>query len=209
MRQLTEQPPDSAKMTIPPTTRHVTAEDLSTLIQHIRKFAPSAGLFFKTDSYLQRLIGWLVRPFNPTYMTHYTTVMGGKIWLPNREFLEQHSNEWLFELLCHEAVHLRDMAQYPGFFQVSYVALLPTGLTFRALWEWRAYKVSLAAQYAVYGVIPSGYIEHIATRFTGPTYLFMWPFRNHIRRALRRECSRLTKLDRDHLFEMLLTQRLL
>ena len=171
--------------------RVISDADIDNLLHELRLLVPSATLCFKTDSRLQQAIGALVRPFNPTYLTEYTTVMNGKIWLPSRDFLRSKSHEWLYALIRHEGVHLRDMKRFPGVFQLSYLLLLPSGLTFRAYWEWRAYKVSLQTQFELYGVISDQYLEHLAERFTGPSYLFMWPFPRHIRRVLQRERERI------------------
>lgn len=173
--------------------RSITDADVAQLLVELRHDIPSAELRFKTDSWLQRCIGLIVRPFNPRYMTHYTTVMGGKIWLPSREFLQRRSAAWLYALIQHEAVHLRDMRRFPVLFHVSYLLLLPTGITCRAYWEWRAYKASLAAEYAIEGAISDEYIEDIVERFAGPDYLYMWPFRTHIRRLARRERARIVR----------------
>ena len=172
--------------------RTVTQADIDRLLRELKEEIPAFDLCFKTDSWLQRLIGKLVHPFNPTYMTRYTTVMGGKIWLPSREFLRNKSLGWLYALLRHEAVHLRDMRRYPVLFQISYLLLLSSGVTCRAYWEWRAYKASIAAEFEIKGEISDEFLDGIVAQFTGPAYLYMWPFRSHIRRLAEQERARLT-----------------
>ena len=97
-------------------TKTVTQEDIDRLLAELKHDIPKLELCFKTDSRLQQLIGLLVAPFNPDYLTKYTTVMGGKIWLPSRQFMEEREVAWLYALIRHEAVHLRDMKKYPILF---------------------------------------------------------------------------------------------
>ena len=174
-------------------TKTVTQEDIDRLLAELKRDIPNLDVCFKTDSRLQQLIGRLVAPFNPHYLTKYTTVMGGKIWLPSRQFMQEKEVTWLYALIRHEAVHLRDMKKYPILFQVSYLLFLPMGLTMRALWEWRAYKVSIQTEFELKGDISDEYIEYVAEQFAGPAYLYMWPFRGHIRRKVQQEKERLVR----------------
>lgn len=143
---------------------------------------------FKSESRLQRWIAGLVRPFNRTYLTEYTTVMFGRVYLPDRGCLPPHgmSRESLYALLCHEAVHLRDARRYPLFFHLSYLLLPPVGPGFRAFWEWRGYRETLRVEYALWGEITDAHLDSIADRFAGSDYLFMWPFRHAVRARLER-----------------------
>jgi len=68
---------------------------------------------------------------------------------------------------------------------VSYVFLLPIGVTIRQLWEKRGYRESMKTYYEMHGRIPDSYLDHIAIQFTGPSYLYMWPFPNSMKRWLR------------------------
>ena len=112
--------------------------------------------------------------------------MFGRVYLPSRVAMAEMSREGLYSLLRHEAVHLRDARRFPIFFQVSYLVLLPTGLTFRALWEWRGYAETMRCEHELWGEIPDALIERIVERFAGPDYLFMLPFRGLVRARLQR-----------------------
>lgn len=157
------------------------------LAEYVRQLAaelPGFALAFKDESRLQRALGAVLRPFNPTYLTEYTTVMFGRVYLPSRAALAEMSRESLYALLRHEAVHLRDARRFPGFFQVSYLLLMPAGVTFRAVWEWRAYAETLRTEQALWGEIPDALLDRIADRFAGPDYFFMLPARGAVRRRL-------------------------
>ena len=166
--------------------RVISQEDVDALEAALAAELPGFRIAYKDESAGQRAIGRLLRPFNRTYLTQYTTVFGRTVWMPSRAWRDRQSPRSLWALLRHEAVHLRDMRRFPVLFQLSYALLLPAGLTFRALWEARAYRETLRAEAELDGAISEATIEHIAGRFTGPDYLFMFPFPKAIRRHLRR-----------------------
>ena len=168
----------------------MTEEDVAKLEAELLRELPRFGVGYKDESRVQAWIGALVRPFNATYMTNYTTVMFGKVWFPSRTWRARVGPRAIYETLRHEAVHLRDMRRFPIFFQLTYVLLLPAGITFRALWEWRAYAESLRVQAELDGRIDDESLDFIAERFTGPDYLYMLPFPRLDKarlRALRRQ----------------------
>jgi hypothetical protein len=160
--------------------------EIAELEQALARELPRFGIRYKDESRLQRLIGRLLRPFNGKYMTDYTTTMNGKIYFPSRRWRTEQSPESLYGIIRHEAVHLRDMRRFPLLFQLSYLLLLPTVLTFRAVWEWRAYTETLRVHAELTGQIEDQLLDSIQKRFTGPDYLFMFPFPGFIRRRLER-----------------------
>jgi len=65
--------------------------------------------------------------------------------------------------------------------------LLPLPAPFRALWEWEAYKISIACDFWHWGdikekALPKYVSGWLVANFTGPSYYFMWPFRGMIER---------------------------
>ncbi len=92
----------------------------------------------------------------------------------------------LYRILRHEAVHLRDARRFPVLFELSYVLLLPAGITMRAWWEWRGYAETLRAEAELRGDVSDALLEHVARQFTGPAYLFMCPFPGFVRGRLER-----------------------
>lgn len=156
---------------------------LDALVESLRAEFPRFALRYKDESRLQRLIAALLRPFNDRYLSGYTTVMFGQVWLPSRAFAATLGNDALFRLLRHERVHLRDARRFPVLFEVSYL-LPPLGPGPRAYWEWRAYEETLRCEVELYGRIDLPWLDDLVERFAGPDYLYMWPFRRWLRRRL-------------------------
>ena len=174
----------------------ITHAALHALEAELARELPGFAIRYKDESRLQRLIGACVRPFCPTYLTRYTTVMFGRVFVPSRAWRAQQSPEALYRLLRHEAVHLRDARRWPVLFQLSYLFALPTGLTARAFWEWRAYTESLRVDFELYGRIDDAAIEAVVAAFCGPDYLFMCPFPGFVRARAEALRARLTQGDR-------------
>lgn len=173
-----------------PQDRPLTRADLDALIAALEAELPGFALAYKDESRLQRLIAALVWPFNRRYLSDYTTVMLGRVWLPSRAHFEAAHPEGLYRLLCHEAVHLHDARHWPILFELSYLLLLPAGLSLRALWEWRAYQESIRVEVWREGQLSAHSARRIAEAFTGPEYLFMWPFPRSVRAAIARAEAR-------------------
>ncbi|MEZ4469579.1 MAG: hypothetical protein R3F60_02015 [bacterium] len=169
----------------------VSFADVEALEAALRRELPRFALAYKDESRLQRLIAALVRPFNRTYATHYTTVMFGKVYFPSRAWVSDCGAEAVYGILRHEAVHLRDMRRFPVLFHLSYLGLLPAGLTMRAIWEWRGYRETMRVHAELHGDIPDYVLRHIERCFTGPDYLYMCPFPKYIRRKLVAERARI------------------
>ncbi|MFN3199167.1 MAG: hypothetical protein ACE366_12270 [Bradymonadia bacterium] len=178
-------------LTLPPIHLPITHEDVDQLAAALGEVIPRFAIRYKDESPLQRLIGRLVSPFNSEYMTRFTTVMFGKVYFPSRAWCDEMGPEAVYSILRHEAVHLLDAKHFPVIFHLSYLFLLPAGLTARAWWEWRGYVETMRVEVALRGYVPEHHIEWIAGCFTGPAYLFMWPFPKQIRRALRRKAKQL------------------
>ena len=95
-------------------------------------------------------------------------------------------NDRAATMLEHELVHVRDQHKWNVLFFISYW-LLPIGPSFKALWEWRAYKVDLIScardieegTYRDY--IQGYYADWVTSQFTGTTYMWMWPFKKTVR----------------------------
>lgn len=166
--------------------RLITDAEVTALVAALRAELRGFDVRYKDESRLQQAIGRLVRPFNRDYLTVYTTVMFGKVYFPSRAWCAARGPECVYEILRHEAVHLRDAQRWPVLFELSYLFLLPAGLTMRAWWEWRAYAESLRVHAELHGEIPDWRLAGIVDRFTGADYLYMWPFPKMLWRALRR-----------------------
>lgn len=166
--------------------RHYTTNDVDELESRLRAELPGFRIAYKDESRWQRAIATLVHPFNRRYLSDYTTVLGRTVWMPSRDWRARQSPYALVALLRHEAVHLRDMRRFPLIFPLTYVLLLPAGLTMRALWEARAYRESMKVEAEASGAIATTTIDALVRRFSGPEYLFMWAAPRAVRRHFER-----------------------
>lgn len=97
---------------------------------------PGFQVKYKDQSWFMRVIAFLVYPFNPNFLTGYTTTIGKTVFFPSKTAYE--ANPWKsFSVLAHEFVHVWDGARHPVLFKASYLfpqilALIP--LVAFALW---------------------------------------------------------------------------
>jgi hypothetical protein len=133
------------------------------------------------------------------YMTEYHTVIGDTLYVP--ESWAKLGDVDRVILLRHERVHLRQRRRY-GFALMAFlylVPLLPLGLAYgRARLEWEAYEETLRATAEHKGLDAArdpGLRERIVSRFTGPDYGWMWPFRRSVERWYDRAIERIAQAD--------------
>lgn len=136
------------------------------------------------------------------YLTRYHTVIGDTLYVP--ETWDALPDLERVILLRHERVHLRQRRRYgPALMTFLYlVPFLPLGLAYgRARIEWEAYTETLRATAQLCGLAAArdpGLRERIVSRFTGPDYGWMWPFRASVERWYDRA---LQELGRDPALE--------
>ena len=172
--------------------------DVRALESDIAQRIPGFKVCYKDSSRFQKMIGRLLSPINRDYMTRYTTVMFGRVYFPSKAFCEEMGPAPIYSILRHEAVHLDDMRRFPGVFQLSYLCLLPVGITARAFWEWRAYAETMRVEAELTGRISDETIEYITECFRGSDYGFMLPFPRWVRsRLMKLRCRILADLDTD------------
>lgn len=138
----------------------------------------------KDKSILMKIVYYTLFMFfwNKSFMEDYTTTIISRVYMPQN--IIGTDKGWM--VLRHEKVHIDDAWRWcivP--FVVSYLFMLPAGLTIRAIWEKRAYYESLVAYYELYGQIPDSLLDSIEEQFTSSMYLWMLPFKKHIREWLR------------------------
>ena len=178
---------------------------LENLITILAREIPGFRVAFKTESKLQRLIGFILF-FNPAYMTQYITTIHPVVYFPSREWYYANPKE-AFEVLAHEFVHLFDAKKSPLAFSLKYlfpqvlallalpallaipfsgwwlwflafiVFALPLPAPWRTYYELRGYAMSLAVTYWRTG---STSIYGMSKYFTTPAYYFMMPFRGYV-----------------------------
>lgn len=107
----------------------------------IEQQVPGFRLTFKDETLLHKVLGWLLKPFNPRYMTNFTTTLGKTVSFPSRTWYEENPSR-AFSILAHELVHLVDYQTHGVWFSLSY--LLPQLLALPLLlagvlglvWSW-------------------------------------------------------------------------
>jgi hypothetical protein len=93
-------------------------------------------------------------------------------------------------VLRHEAVHVRDQLRWSFLWWLSYVLVLPIGPSFKAYWEWRAYRVTLLAELERTGTISPWLVGTVVHWLSGPLYFWACP-RSVARWMVEREARRL------------------
>jgi hypothetical protein len=115
----------------------------------------------------------LMRPMMPTFMSGVTTVIGDTIYTPGPA--DGIPRDLLARILAHELVHQQDQATYGLTFYATYGLLMPTGRTYRAHWERRAYAVDLMLAQEEGGEAGlQRALARIVPLFSGPAYGWMW-----------------------------------
>ncbi len=163
----------------------MTHQKFEAYVSELKAELPRFAIRFKNQSWVMRVLGWLLF-FNRRFMTSYTTTMFGKVYFPSETWLSETGPLRAYRMLRHEAVHLRDARRFPILFQLTYLLILPTVFTMRAFWEYRAYKESIRVVWETEGRVPQGLIDVIVKQFTTAAYLWMFPFGRFLRRRFQR-----------------------
>lgn len=159
------------------------------LAELTREF-PAFRIVPKRGDALSQVIDWALRLVTLNgqrhYLTKYHTVIGDALYVPDT--WEQLPDLDRVILLRHERVHLRQRRRYgaPLMTFLYLVPFLPLGLAYgRARIEWEAYTETLRATAELCGLQAArdaALRERIVSRFTGPDYGWMWPFRRSVER---------------------------
>jgi hypothetical protein len=123
----------------------------------------------------------------PDFMGSYTTVLVSWVYMPEHLI----GSDQGYGVLRHERVHMRDCFRTGVLpFAVSYLFLLPSVLTLRAVWEMRGYAETMRVELEQEGQISDALLAHIARQFTSSNYLWMCPFPGLVDRWVRRTRDR-------------------
>jgi len=121
-----------------------------------------------------------------SFISHYHTVIGFTLFTPLT--WEQTPDVDRIITLCHERIHLLQRKRF-GMIGMAFLYLLPLfpiGLAWgRARIEWEAYRETLRATAFYLGpeaAKSAALRDRIVSRFTGPDYGWMWPFRSQVER---------------------------
>lgn len=137
----------------------------------------------KEDSKFMRVLAKLVWLFNREFLTRYATTINGKIYLPR----DLHYTRFELELLDHEEEHINQEEKYTRpLFYFLYLFVLPSVLSMCAYFEYKVYLRSIDIKYELYGYeyVKMTVIPAIVKNFTGPGYLFMFPFGSFVERKM-------------------------
>jgi hypothetical protein len=178
--------------------------------QVTKKHHPEARIVRKSDSWLMKVIGFILKPFNPNFMKTYTTTIGGTIYVPD-QFSENDDLRCL-NLLAHETQHIIDYVENPVLFTLGYLFpqclaclsilgffgfitpwmflwflalcfLAPIPAPWRYKSELAGYRVSLLMGKKVFGYNNSEMKqirERIKQHMTTGNYYYAWPFPQRI-----------------------------
>src|SRR5262245_48443867 len=180
----------------PPVTGAVHGPDararLDALLAELASRRRPVRVVVKRRYWHQRAAAWALRAITlggqNSYLSHYVTTLGHTIYVPD-DF-----DDWppgrAWEVLRHEAVHVRQFERFGWIGMVLLYGLLPLplGLGYgRARLELEAYTETLRATVELEGweaARSPALREHIVARFTGPDYGWMWPFPRMVGRWL-------------------------
>ena len=91
------------------------------LVKEYQKLLPFE-IHYKEDSRIMRLVSVVLTWFCPTFMTHFTSVVGNRIYFPSRKFVERDEMSAM-RTLAHELVHLLDQKRVSKpVFMLSYLS---------------------------------------------------------------------------------------
>ena len=125
-----------------------TLQDFKTLLQ---QRIPELKVSYKDKSAVHKILGFLLKPVNPGYMTDFVTTLGANVAFPSEKDYKAHPQA-SFNVLAHEFVHACDHKKSPVRFPLFYLfpqilCLFPLTV-FGVLLGWGA--VLLALPLAVY-----------------------------------------------------------
>lgn len=178
-------------------------------IQEAQELAPGFRLRQKSKSFWMKVLGVLVKPFCPTFMTDFATAIGKTVYLPDDLWVSE-SRETII-LLAHELRHVTDRQQrgslwYALAYLFPQILALLSLLSLVSIWDgkpWllflcclvflapipafgrtdiekRGYTISLLGYLWVYGTADD-MIGWAARQFTSSNYYFMWPFEKSLK----------------------------
>jgi hypothetical protein len=160
-------------------------KDYTKIVAEMKKEFPQFQIVQKNDSTLMQVLDTFIKVITfwkmKTFMTHFTTTIGYKVYIPS-----SWENVDKIGILKHERVHMRQM-RYHGYiwFCLSYLLLwFPIGLAyFRKKYEQEAYKETMKHNALLRGIEyieNEQYKEQMIRRFTSAEYVWTWPFRKSI-----------------------------
>lgn len=99
------------------------SELLVSFVQDLKAHIPKLEVCYKKESRLMRLIGFLLGPINPTFMSMFITALGSKVYFTDRKFVETFPLASA-SVLAHEFVHMFDEKR-EGYLKYRHAYLAP------------------------------------------------------------------------------------
>lgn len=150
--------------------------ELSSRYRTFRLVLKDTSPFMKLIYYGTFMFFWC-----PRFGSDYTTTILARVYMP-RHLVGTPDG---YVVLRHEEVHIKDCFRFGVVpFALSYLFLLPSVFTLRAIWEMRAFKATIRAFLEVYGEIPDARLDRIQDQFTSSSYFWMCPFPGYVRPRL-------------------------
>lgn len=154
------------------------------VVEETLKEFPKFKVVPKSESWMMKAINAFLLAVSfgqmKNFMTGYATTIGTTVYVTPGWPTKPDADKAI--LLRHERVHMRQAKRYTRvLFSLLYlIPFFPVGLAyFRARFELEAYEETIRATFETYGrqaVFAKEFRDKIARQFTGPGYLFMWPF---------------------------------
>lgn len=94
--------------------------DLRAFEDEVRALVPGFRVAYKDETGWMKALAAVVKPFNPDFLTRYTTTVGKTVYFPSRQVYEA-SPKGSITVLAHELVHLLDDQAHPWLFRLSYL----------------------------------------------------------------------------------------
>jgi hypothetical protein len=179
----------------------------------IKERFPTYERKVKEDSAFMRFLG-KVSFFNKRFLSGYITTMGNTIYVPR-----DRNTPGIWRVVAHEWIHL-EQNKRQGFmhgvlYMVPQVLAFLSLLSILAIWlsnwwllcllfllclapipapwrmskEFEAYTMSMAVSHWE-RTDTDYYLQNIAKNFYGPSYYFMWPFKDSITAKLKEELEK-------------------
>lgn len=165
------------------------------ICSYISKQIPGFQIKMKEGNFFMKLLSFVLF-FNKKFATRYVTTIYPVIYFP-KDMLGADNDLETAIILCHEFIHLRDRKKLSILFNILYLSpqifallallaipfslnwlwcllfLLPLPSPFRAYFEFRAYKMSIALYYLLLNKLPP--MDFYVEQFTSSNYYWMMP----------------------------------
>lgn len=175
------------------------------LVAKAQTYFPSLTIKYKDQSTLMKILGTLMKPINPDFMTSYLSTIGDTVYLPSETYATQNPQAFT-DVFIHECTHMYDEKRIGFWYTLAYIFpqilapiclllmflvtwkimlplailfLLPLPAPWRAYFEKRAYFVQMYAGNKLWGSDPVKDGETYAQWFRTGDYYWMWIFESN------------------------------